>query len=63
MNEKKVWDKILGDPRRCKWYWNGICTLEYAGKIRHIDDFPFCEMKVCENYEELKTSESREDVE
>jgi len=61
MSEQKAWDKILGDPRRCKWFLHGLCVkTTYIGKIRHIDDFPLCEMRVCEDYEE---KDSRADVE
>jgi len=53
MSEKKIWDKILGDPRRCRWFYRSRCTtLNYTGPIRHFDGFPLCKMKVCEDYEE-----------
>jgi len=53
MSERKVWDKVLGDYRKCKWYWKGLCTCtNYKGPIRHIDDFPLCVKKICDDYEE-----------
>jgi len=53
MSEKKIWDKILGNPRRCKYFYRCRClATDYIGPIRHWDGFPLCEMKVCKNYEE-----------
>ena len=59
MKKKRIWNKILGDPRHCKWFWNGLCASPHTCKrIKGIDDFPLCIMKICDYYEDYEEEKS-----
>lgn len=53
--EKRVWDRIFGDPKKCKWYLYGLC-LKRRNKIKSIEEIPVCSEKVCNEYEEEDTT-------